>query len=64
MGRVKTQLIKRNANKLIHVYNDRFKKDFNENKSIVKELTEIPSKKLRNIVTGYVTRLMKQEKKQ
>ncbi len=58
MGRIKTQLIKRISNKLIKEHRSEFKKDFKENKEIVAKLAEIPSKKIRNIIAGYVTRLM------
>jgi len=61
MGRIKTMLIKRSTNNLINQYGDKFKTDFDENKPIVMEYADIPSKKLRNIVAGYVTRLMKQK---
>jgi small subunit ribosomal protein S17e len=62
MGRIKTTLIKRNVNKLIKNYSDRFTTDFEENKKQVIELADIPSKKIRNIIAGYVTRLMKNKK--
>ena len=60
MGRIKTKLIKRTANKLVAEHKDKFKKgDYAENKKVVGKLINIPSKKLRNIVAGYVTRLIK-----
>lgn len=59
MGRIKTQLIKRVSNKLIQEHGNEFKKDFKENKEIVSKLADIPSKKIRNIIAGYVTRLIK-----
>ena len=61
MGRIKTQLIKRVSNKLIKEHRDEFKKDFEENKKLVEEFSDIPSKKLRNSIAGYVTRLKKEE---
>ena len=59
MGRIKTQLVKRGTHDLIEQNPDKFKKDFVENKVIVDELADVPSKKLRNIIAGYATRLMK-----
>jgi len=59
MGRIKTQLIKRTANKLIAENPTKFKTDFEENKKLVVESAEIPSIKLRNIIAGYITRLVK-----
>ena len=61
MGRIKTQLIKRVTNKLVKEHREEFKKDFEENKKVVEEFAIIPSKKLRNSIAGYVTRLMKEE---
>jgi small subunit ribosomal protein S17e len=58
MGRIKTQLIKRISNKLFAEHKTEFKTDFNENKEVVAKLASIPSKKIRNIIAGYVTRLM------
>jgi len=40
-------------------YPDRFKPDFEHNKQVLKEVAEIPSKKLRNQVAGYLTRMIK-----
>jgi small subunit ribosomal protein S17e len=62
MGRIKTMLIKRTVNKLIARYPDRFKDDFEENKKLVAEVAEIHSKKLRNVIAGYLARLVKMQK--
>mgnify|MGYP006292578463 FL=1 len=59
MGRIKTMLIKRVSNDLVAEHGSKFKKDFKENKEIVAKMTDIPSKKIRNIIAGYVTRLVK-----
>jgi small subunit ribosomal protein S17e len=61
MGRIKTQQIKRITFELIKKHRDSFKKDFEENKKIVEGFVEIRSKKLRNTIAGYVTRLMQKE---
>ena len=63
MGRIKTKLIKRISNEVFSKHPDKFKKTFDENKIIVQELVDVPYKKLRNIIAGYVTRLMKHEEK-
>ena len=59
MGRIKTQLVKRVTNELIREHGEEFKKDFDENKEIVSKFAKIPSTKMRNIIAGYVTRIMK-----
>jgi len=61
MGRIKTKLLKRTGKKLYSEKKDSFKKDFKDNKKIVDSLMDIPSKKLRNILAGYVTRLVKKK---
>lgn len=59
MGRIKTKLTKRISNKLVKNHRDEFKKDFESNKKLVSKFADIRSKKLRNIIAGYVTRLVK-----
>jgi len=59
MGRIKTKQIKRVSQKLVQTHGDEFKETFEENKEIVPRFVKIPSKKLRNTVAGYVTRLVK-----
>ena len=61
MGRIKTKLIKRNALELIEKYRERFTTEFEDNKKQIMELAEVNSKKLRNVMAGYVTRLMRQK---
>ncbi len=59
MGRIKTARIKRAANTTIKGFKDKLTTDFETNKKLVDELAEVSSKKIRNIVAGYITRLMK-----
>lgn len=40
-------------------HGEKFDTDFEKNKAMVTEAADIPSKKLRNIVAGYATRLKK-----
>jgi len=62
MGRVKPKFIKSLAEKLLEMYPDRFTENFEENKKVVAELADIPSKTVRNKVAGYITRLVKRRK--
>jgi small subunit ribosomal protein S17e len=62
MGRIKTKLVKRVTEELFAVHGKEFKKDFDENKVIVSRFLDVESTKLRNIVAGYVTRLVKAQK--
>ena len=44
---------------LMKEHGSEFQKDFNKNKEIVEKFVDVKSKKLRNVVAGYVTRLKK-----
>lgn len=59
MGRIKTARIKRVTNKLVQQHRSDFKTDFGDNKKLVTNFAEVRSKKLRNVIAGYVTRQMK-----
>lgn|GEM_PF-929497 len=59
MGRIKTQLIKRLTMDVIKDSKERCTTQFEDNKKVVAELLGDASKKMRNSVAGYVTRLMK-----
>ncbi|RLE87461.1 MAG: 30S ribosomal protein S17e [Thermoprotei archaeon] len=59
MGKVRPAFIKRTARRLLEKYPDAFTTDFEHNKRMVMQLTDITSKRVRNRVAGYVTRLVK-----
>ena len=59
MGRIKTQQIKSAGNELFSRYPDKFSGDFEKNKVMVSEVAEIRSKKIRNILAGYLTKKSK-----
>lgn len=59
MGRIKTQLVKRITRQLIKVHGEVLKDNFDDNKALVSKFTTIQSKKIRNTVAGYVTRIIK-----
>ncbi len=59
MGRVKTMMIKRSANKLLKDYKESFNSDFKYNKNQVVKFADIRSKKIRNVLAGYISRLIK-----
>lgn len=64
MGRVRPRYIKSLGDKLLEMYPDRFTDSFEENKKAVAQLADIPSKRVRNRVAGYITRLVKRRKAQ
>jgi len=53
---IKPAYVKKTARKLMEQYPDAFSEDFEQNKELVAELTNIQSKSVRNRVAGYVTR--------
>ena len=59
MGRIKTMLVKRVTNQLMDEHAEAFTTDFEKNKAIVEQHANMPSKKIRNVVAGYATRLKK-----
>lgn len=63
MGRIKTALIKRVTFNLLDKHSDKLTTDYSKNKELVLEKTTTKSKKLRNIIAGYLTRLTKNKDK-
>ncbi|MEK6904577.1 MAG: 30S ribosomal protein S17e [Nanoarchaeota archaeon] len=63
MGRIRSTPIKRTGIKLFSTNKDLFKGDFESNKKLIDSLVETRSKKLRNVLAGYVTHLVKKSKR-
>lgn len=63
MGSVRPLYLKRAAREFIQAYPDKFTTDFNENSSIIDEMLKDQSKTIRNRIAGYITTLMKQNKR-
>ncbi|MEM0196140.1 MAG: 30S ribosomal protein S17e [Sulfolobales archaeon] len=63
MGKVYTSLIKRTARKLMELYPGEVSEDFEKNKEVVFKYLDVKSKKLRNQIAGYLTRLVKLSKR-
>ena len=61
MGRIKSKLVKRTGRNLLKEEN-KFNDNFEDNKKLLKDLT--PSKKIKNQVAGYITRVKKSKDKQ
>lgn len=62
MGRIRTGFVKRAADKILKDNKDQFSSNFDKNKIKVTEFAEIPSKKLRNLIAGYITHKVKTSK--
>jgi len=63
MGRIRPKYVKVLAKKLLELYPDRFSDDFEQNKRAVVELADVGSKRVRNMVAGYITHLVKMRKR-
>ncbi len=63
MGRIKSTPVKNLARDIVSEHGDRFTTDFDKNKTIIKEVKKIKSKKIRNVVAGYVTKQTASKKK-
>ncbi len=61
MGRIKTTLVKRTGEELFSKYPDKFQPSFEHNKKALFDLADIHSKKLRNVIAGYITKLVRKE---
>ncbi len=61
MGNIRPTYIKRVALELAKLYPDQFTQDFEHNKKVVQELTDVNSPTMRNRIAGYVTRLKKMQ---
>jgi small subunit ribosomal protein S17e len=53
---IKPAYVKKTATVLLEKYDEAFGTDFEHNKEVVGELTNIESKGVRNRVAGYITR--------
>uniref|UniRef100_A0A7C4B8D6 Small ribosomal subunit protein eS17 n=1 Tax=Thermofilum pendens TaxID=2269 RepID=A0A7C4B8D6_THEPE len=63
MGNVRIRLVKRTARELLSRYPNLFTEDFEYNKQMLLKVADIPSKVLRNQVAGYITRLVKRQRR-
>ena len=61
MGRIKSTLVKRTSNNLLKEENN-FSENFNTNKKLLADT--MPSKKVRNKIAGYISRIKKREKQE
>ena len=62
MGRIKTMLIKRVTLELVQRQRSVLGTDFQHNKEVIGRVARTNSNKIRNIIAGYATRLMRKSK--
>lgn len=61
MGRIKTKFVKRISRAIYKDNSGECAPNFEKNKDTVMKLTDVKSKKIRNIVAGYLARLSKMQ---
>jgi small subunit ribosomal protein S17e len=64
MGSVRVDLVKRVAERLLEEHPESFSKDFDANKKALDNFLDLGSKKLRNLIAGYITGLMNQKERE
>ena len=57
MGKVRTDTVKRTSREVLRRFPERFSGDWESDKQAVNDLVSTQSKRLRNRIAGYVTRL-------
>jgi len=63
MGNIRHLQIKNISKLLLAKYSEKFLvNDFNHNKKMVRELTDNKSKKIRNRIAGYITKILSKKK--
>ena len=61
MGQVKNVFIKHLTKRLIEKYPDKFTKNFDKNKEELDKLIRLESKKIRNMVAGYLVHTIRKK---
>ncbi|MGC9079614.1 MAG: 30S ribosomal protein S17e [Nanopusillaceae archaeon] len=59
MGRILHGKFRREADKIFEKYGNLFSTDYKKNVKILEVVADIPSKRLRNMIAGYITRKVK-----
>ena len=63
MGRVRTKTVKRAARQLIEKFYPKMSFDFHYNKRVLDDVAIVPSKRIRNKIAGYASKLMRRIQK-
>ncbi len=63
LGQIKTRFIKSFGERLLEKYPDKFSANFEKNKKALDELGVTVSKKVRNLIAGYLVHVIRRKKK-
>ena len=61
MGNIRQSYIKNAARIMMQYYSDELTTDFETNKRLVEQFSDVSSKKVRNRIAGYLVRLVKRK---
>ena len=62
MGRIRAGFVKRAAEKLMKLQGVTFGTKFDDNKKKVTAVAEVPTKKFKNLIAGYITKKLRSKK--
>jgi len=63
MGSVKSTSVKAIGDEVMEEYPDKFTENFTENKRALEKIKNIKSKKMKNVIAGYITKKIKSVKR-
>lgn len=64
MGRIKSKAVKVLARDITEEYGDKFTTSFEKNKKIIAKVMNIKYKKIKNVLSGYITKENVRKKKE
>ena len=62
MGNIRPKFIKSRALLLVEMYPDKFNADFDNNKVLVAQYSDVSNKRMRNWIAGYITRYVQRRR--
>jgi small subunit ribosomal protein S17e len=62
MGNIRPSFIKSRALLLVEMYPDKFNADFDNNKVLVAQYSDVSNKRMRNWIAGYITRYVQRRR--
>ena len=62
MGNIRPSFIKSRALLLVEMYPDQFNADFDNNKVLVAQYSDVSNKRMRNWIAGYITRYVQRRR--
>ena len=62
MGNIRPSFIKSRALLLVEMYPDQFNADFDNNKVLVSQYSDVSNKRMRNWIAGYITRYVQRRR--